>query len=191
MLAGRYTTRATVNMLERLGHRIEVFDPEYSMEGVRANLLRMGQVLGRVDVAEALVAAFDADLAALRSEIGDRPRAALYYANGYTSGDRTLAGHILAAAGFDNVAMEAGLEVSGVLPLERLVMAQPDIVISGRRYRGASRAEELLDHPALRALTAGLPVSVLSDRDWVCGTPHVLRAVAGLVEARRAMEAAQ
>ncbi len=189
VLAGRYTTPTTVAMLERLGIPVVVFDPEEDFDGIRANLRRMGAALGRAAAAEAAVARFDADLAALRDPEGPRPRAALYSANGYTSGDRSLSGQILRAGGFDNIAVEAGIPTGGTLPLERLALSDPDLVILGRRYPGASRAEEMLDHPVLAVLRDRVASHAMTDRDWVCGTPHVLRAVAGLRTARLKLEA--
>lgn len=187
ILTGSYATRGTVELLRRLGLAVEEFDSEHSLEEVRENVLRMGRLLGREERAAEIVAAFDEGLAALREDSGPRPRAALYYANGYTLGDQTLAASILEAAGFSNIATEAGFTGTAVLPLELLVLTKPDIVISGARYERASRGEEILDHPALAAIAGDAPVSVVSDPDWTCGTPHVLRAIAGLVEARRAL----
>lgn len=191
VLAGSYTTRVTVAMLRRLGIPVVEFEPDYSFADLRANMLKMGAALGRTAQAQALVADFDSGLAALHDEIAHRPRAALYYANGYTSGDRSLAGQILAAAGFDNIAAEAGLSDGGILALELLLLSDPDFVVTGQRYPAASRAEEILSHPALRALSEDLPGGSLADRDWVCGTPHVLRAVANLRDARHAMESTE
>lgn len=191
VLAGSFTTRATVSMLTRLGIPVVQFEPAYSLADVRQGMLDMGRALHREAEAEAMAQQFDIDLALLHAEITHRPTAALYYASGYTSGDRTLAGQILVAAGFDNVAPRAGVSDSGVLPLERLIMANPEMVISGRPFPGASQAEELLRHPALMAQRAGRPGTGLSDRDWVCGTPYVLRAIATLREARRAMAVAE
>ena len=70
-------------------------------------------------------------------------------------------------------------------------MSAPDIVITGSAYPGASRAEELLDHPAVAHLRDTRAGPLLSDHDWVCGTPFVLRAIAGLREARHRLEAEQ
>jgi iron complex transport system substrate-binding protein len=183
VLAGTYTTRATVDLLRRLGVRVETFPPPTSLADVPAQMRAVAHALGREAEGERLAAAFEAGLARLRSEAGGpRPRAALYYASGYTGGDRTLAGEILAAAGFDNVAADLGLAEGGRLELELLLLARPDLVVTGQSYPGASRAEEVLRHPALAALRRGGGVS---DADWVCGTPHVLRAIEDLATARR------
>lgn len=189
VLAGSFTTRATVDLLGRLGIEVAEFAPETSFDDIRANITRMGALLGREAAAQQMIAQFDADLSALATS--DRPplRAALYHANGYSPGPGTLASDILRAAGLVNIAAEAGLRTSGTLPLESLVMAAPDVVIRGARYAGASRSEAILDHPALLAL----PVrpGARTGPEWVCGTPEVLRAVAAMAALRRAVAAGE
>lgn len=184
VVTGRYTSRASVDMLKRLGMRVVIFNPAYSLADVRARILKMGRVLGRKAAAAKLVANFDTRLATLRKTVRTRPRAALYYANGYTSGDKTLAGQILDAAGFTNVATKAGYLGGGVMPLEVLVMAAPDIVFTSKPYPGGSRAEAILHHPALTSLRHWRAGAGAIDQDWICGTPYVLRAIKALGKTR-------
>ena len=129
-----------------------------------------------VDNSTAMLARAEAKRAALPPS---GRRAALYGPNGYTSGTETLSGEILTAAGWRNVAADLGLRWGGNVPLERMVMAAPDLLISGDRYNGASQAEALLDHPAL----AAIPRAAIEGGDWTCGTPAVLRAIRRLREA--------
>lgn len=188
VVTGAYTAPATVALLRRLGKRVETFAPETDFDDLRANMLRMGRVLGREAEARAAVARFDADLAALTGEDdGSRPRAAIYEANGYSPGPDSLAGQVVAAAGFAGLGAELGLGAGGTIPLEVLMLAEPDLVVIGQPYPGASRAEEVLTHPGLRALAARGPTAMVMDRDWVCGTPHVLDALARLRAAREAL----
>ncbi len=188
VVAGSFSTRATVDMLRRLGIQVQQFDPAYSLEDVTDRLTQMGSVLGQQDHAAALIADFDAHLTAYRTEITSRPRAALYYANGYTLGDKTLAGQILLTAGLANIAAEAGFSAGGVIPLEVLAMAQPDTVITSRPYPGASRSEEIKGHPVIEALRRTRPEASMTDSDWVCGTPFVLDAIDEMVALRREMQ---
>lgn len=181
VIAGEYTARASVQMLKRLGVRVETFGPARSLEDVATNLRKMGALLGREEQADVLAVQFEADLEALRSRLDTAPRVALYYANGYSLGVQTLAGQILIAAGVRNVATELGMNWGGNLPLERLVMAAPELVVTGEKYAGASRSEELLDHPALAAFAT----HATTGSDWLCGTPFVLRAIDDLQEAAR------
>jgi len=187
VITGRFSNRATVDMLTRLGVPVAMFEPAYGLSDLRDRLRQMGEVLGRQDRAAGLIADFDTRLAALQADVAERPSAALYYANGYTAGDRTLAGQILIAAGFENAAVEAGYSSGGVLPLELLALLHPDALITSRPYRAASRAEEILDHPIVEALRSGRANGAFTDRDWVCGTPFVLNAIEDLGALRRDM----
>lgn len=184
VLAGSFTPAATLALLRRLGLRVETFPPVTDLAGVRANILKMGRVLGREPEARDEVARLDATLARLAPPKGWVPEtAALYYPNGYSPGRGTLANAILKAAGFRNLAASTGRTGAGTLPLERLVMAQPKVIVTARPYPGASRAEAILRHPALRAVEAKAKV-VLSGPSWVCGTPAVARAVAQMAAVR-------
>lgn len=191
VLAGTYTAADTVQMLRDLGLRVEVFAPARALTDIPALLDRMGGLLGRQPQANAQIAAFRSGLATLDDAAAHRPRAALYYVNSYTLGDHSLAGDILNAAGFDNIATEVGLMQGGTLPLEQLIMLQPDVIIQGRDYPGQARAEDNLNHPALRALTDTRVAGTLTDRDWICGTPQVLNAVRAMRDLRLTVEVAQ
>ena len=151
---------------------------------MRDLIRQTGEVLGRQAEAEDLVSAYDAGLDALKTDDTDGPRAAIYAMRGWTQGERTLSGQILKAAGYRNIATEMGMMSGGILPLELLALADPDVVITSQPYPGYSRAQEFLDHPVVDYLRARSGQALLSDRDWVCGTPYVLRAVEALAKAR-------
>ncbi|WP_243611419.1 ABC transporter substrate-binding protein [Shimia aestuarii] len=187
VLAGAYTARATVNMLRRLGIPVYIMRPALTLDEVSIRITEMGAALGREEAAAALRSSFETELAALRITDGPRPRAAIYNANGWTPGENSLPSQVLKAAGFTNVATEAGFAYGGSMPLELLVMAEPDIIISAAAYDGHSRAEDILTHPALRALKGAVAGEQVGDNHWICGTPHVLDAVRNLSAARRAL----
>ena len=174
VVAGQFTQGPTVQMLRRLGITVEVFPPAESIEAIRAEISRMGELLGREAAADDLIAEFDEGLESVISKT-DNGRAALYYANGFTSGRNTLAGTILDAAGYENVASDFGIEQTKALPMELIVMTSPDRVITGAKWPGQSRSEAILDHPALKKLAFNR--AELTDRVWVCGKPDTPRAV--------------
>lgn len=189
VLAGSFTARATVSMLERLGIPVATFPPAASLADVRQGMQEMGAVLGRKEAAAAMIARFDAGLAQMGGVDPDHsPTAATYAANGYTPGANSLSGDIIRAAGFRHLAAELGLTQGGFLPLEALVLAAPDLVVVGETYPGNSRAEEILSHPALTQLRGGR--ETLEDRDWVCGLPGVVDAVTRMRAARDAIGSA-
>lgn len=186
VLAGTYTATATVELLTGLGVKVVQVPPADTLAQVVDQMRVVGAALGRADAAEAMVARFQSDLTALAVP-GDKAPAAMYYPNGYTAGAGTLSDEILTLTGFHNVAGEAGLTGGGILPLERLVMAAPKMIVTSTPYPGQSRSEEILTHPALRAVRDKAARARMSDADWVCGTPYLLNAVRGMAEARHAL----
>lgn len=178
VIAGQFSSGPAVAMLRGLGIRVEVLPPAESLQQIRDGITHMGALLGQPARAARLRADFNAGLAAALARPRQQGRAALYYANGYTSGPDTLAGAILNAAGWDNIAAEYGITRTTALPLELLVMAAPDRLITGARWPGRSRSEAILDHPALAGAAPG--TADVTDRDWICGTPFILRAIEAL-----------
>ena len=185
VLAGSYSDAATLTMLERLGIRVERFPPAFGLGAVEDGLRRMGAVLGQPAQGAAMAEAFAKRRASLAAP-ADGPLAATYAANGYTNGGGSLSGEIVKAAGFRNLGESLGLQGGGVLPLELLVLAAPDLVISGDTYPGASRSEEILRHPALVGMVAER--LRVEDRDWLCGLPGVLDVAERLGAVRKGME---
>ena len=189
VLAGTYDG-PPVAMLARLGVPVVTLAPPTSLAETRAAIRTIGQALGRAPAAEAMLAQFDARLARLAHPAGEgAPLAATWGPNGYSAGAESLAGDVLKTAGFALLSERLGMAGSGTVPLETLVLADPALIVTGRRFPGASRAEETLTHPALTHLHARR--IEIPDADWACGIPQVLDALATLAEARAALPAGQ
>jgi iron complex transport system substrate-binding protein len=186
VLAGTYTAQAAVDMLRRLGFRVEEFAPESTFDGIRSSLLRIGDLLGRQERARELVAELDQGLADLKADPAPPLRVAIYSANSYTSGDGSLSDAVIEAAGLVNVADELGIVGTARLPLEQLVMARPDLVIVGEQdYPRPALAQQNFTHPAFEAVAAGARLVRIPDRYWICGAPFTLEAVRLLRDAAR------
>ena len=185
VITGFWSAPLTQRLLNRLGIRVERLAIARNLEEMRSNIRQMGEWLGRPDEAADLISQFEADLELLRAgdpEPLQRPRAAIYAANGYMSGMNSLSDSLIKLAGLNNIAAELGLQQSQVLDLERLVLASPDLVITDQKYAGWSRAEALMEHRAVRL--AGRE-SAVRDQYWTCGTPHIIQAVAELAAVKR------
>ncbi|MEW9617877.1 ABC transporter substrate-binding protein [Shinella sp. S4-D37] len=186
VLAGTYSTRTTVSLLRRLGFRVEEFPPEASLDEVRANLARMGDLLGNPERAKALVAGMDAQIEALAVSETPRLRTALYFANGYTAGSGTLVSEVVKRAGLDNIAETLGMAGTARLPLELLVLSNPELMAGGRsEAEGPALAEQNFAHPAYRALVSAIAEAPLENRLTVCGGPFTLEAARMLQDAAR------
>lgn len=178
VLAGVYTTRATVGLLRELGIRVEQFSPETSFDDVKANMRRMGALLGQEARAEELAGRIDAELERLARLPRSGKLAALYYANSYTSGSGTLAHAVIEAAGLENLAARLGIRGTAAIPLEMLVLAMPEVVVAGDRdYEPPALAQENFAHPAFRALVERNGEVAMPVRNTVCGGPFTLAAV--------------
>ena len=187
VLAGTYTQVATVDLLRRLGVEVVQVPPATSLAEAEEQLRQVGRALGQEAKADAMADAFAAKIEAARFD-GSPRTAAFYYPNGYTTGSGTLANEVLELTGFTNIGATSGVTGGGILPLERLVMAGPELIVTSERYPGASRSEDILVHPALRAVQARAGVELTSNADWVCGTPHLMRAIGKMQAARAVLE---
>ena len=176
VLAGPYTSRAPPSMLERLGIPVAVIRPSPTRwPDVRTILLRMGEALHRRRGGPAMMARqFDARLRGCGQEVRAAARRVIYYANGLTSGDSTLAGQILLAAGLRERGGRGGLSrparnaaggagADRARPGDHRAAAIP-------AARGRKRSWRSSGGAGLRAAPAR---AVMVDHDWVCGTPHM------------------
>lgn len=178
VLAGTYSSRATVNLLRELGVKVEEFAPARSFDDTHKNIIRIGDLLQRKERASELAGELDAGLATLKEHEPSGRSVALYDANSYTTGTGTLANEIFKAAGLVNIAEELGIKGSTRLPLELLITEQPDMIATSFRSYGAAPAlaQENFIHPAFRALetekqSVGVPVP-----NMICGGPFTLQA---------------
>lgn len=187
VIAGTFTTRPTVFLLRKLGHRVLEMPVASSLDDIRANIRRLAGAIGESARGESLIAAFDDRLAVLSTSSEEKqPLTALYWANSMTSGKGTLAEAITAAAGLRNLAVELGLAGSWQLPLETLLSAGPDALVMGRMRKQPALANETFRHPALQQGFSDRPSLRIENRYWICGTPFVAGAVERLAALRGA-----
>lgn len=187
VVAGAFSARAAASLLRRLGYRVVEVPVATALDDVARNVALVAEAVGEAAKGRALIREFEAEIAAVRRRAdpgSPAPLAALYWANGYGSGPGTLANALVEAAGFRTLGRRLGIAGTGILPLETLVAAAPDVLILGRLRGGAALAGAALDHPALARGLAGAARAALPDKLWLCGTPpaavSILRRLARL-----------
>lgn len=184
VVAGTYTTRATVSMLRRLGYEVEEFAPETSFEDVRINIRRMGVLLGQQERANGLIADLDNGLEKLKQDSPRRMVAATYSSNSYSAGSGSLSAAVIEAAGLENLGSRLGILGSGSLALEQLVLSDIDVLVATPRdYAAPALAQQNFVHPAYRAKAATSEVAAVRESDWICGGPFNLTAAGILRDA--------
>ena len=190
VLAGRFTKRATRDMLTALGYRVVLLDPARSVSESVDQIREVAALVGHPERGEALIAAIDAARGAALAaagDRGDRPTAAVYQRRGYVTGGGTLTGDLLDAVGFINTGGSLAGVRGGFVPLERLVDQPPAyLVVTSFAAAASDQGSALLAHPALSALFPPEKRIVLPERLTVCGGPSLPEAFAWLAsEARR------
>ncbi len=187
VLAGTFTTPATLALLQRIGRTVVQVPMAGDIDGIRAAISLTAATVGETEKGAALVATLDRRLAAAAGPSQASPPSALVYqVNGLSAGPGSLADALIRAAGLRNHAATVGLGAGGGLALEVLAAHPPDLVVlSGPFDEYRTVVADNLRHPALTAVLAERASVVVPWRLWLCGTHHVAEAVERLAEARR------
>lgn len=178
VIAGEYTTGATVELLKRLGQRVLVVPMASDFDGMRKTIREMAAALGEVQRGEDVLSAFDERLAGARSLVPTRPTAIAYQVGSFVSGPESLLDAAMEAAGFHNLARDRKLGAGGRLPLEQLVATPPDLLVLANAPDDFQTVlADNLRHPALADLMTRRPHVHLPMPYWMCATPKIAEAV--------------
>jgi len=194
ILAGRFSATTAVSLLRRLGYTIITFDPELTLEDMRANIQKLGDAVGETARAEQVIADFDLRLADLQARIpaGEKPVFADIGVNNYIAGENTLYTHIVNAGGYRTLGQALGFDGFRNVPLEEILSVEPALMSSATPWTNPPSMSTLaLGHPALRNRLNTIPQVAIPERYTTCGAPSALGAVEILVAARLAAEAGQ
>lgn len=157
-----------------------------SLADVEKIILDLGNVIGEPGRAAGVVAS-------MRQRMGP-PRtptvsAMVYEPNGLTTGPGSLSHDVMLRAGLKNVASDLGGGTYGAVPLERVIMSPPRLLILDDSYAmTSSRAQSLLRHPAFVNLGARTTIYRIPSKLWLCPGPWVADAVALLAQERAKLE---
>ena len=175
VLAGRFTKRATRDMLGRLGYRGELLDAARSIADAEKQIRQVAALVGHPERGEAMVADIEASRArAVAAAPSGKPTAANYQRRGYVTGGDTLTGELLSISGFTNDGYTLAGKTGGFVPLERLVANPPDYIVVARAEAGAEdQGSALLAHPALARLYPPERRIVLPNKLTACGGPSL------------------
>lgn len=185
VVAGAYTTRATVSLLGRVGVTVREFGVPRNLAEMKAQITEMADLLGEPTRGQALLAGIEQRLQALAARRVERPlRAVVLRPSGFTVGRGSLVDEILTRAGLVNIAAELGVESYGQIALETVALGRAEVLILNETPDGPpSLAHEILHHPVIDRLGARLKLVALPSRLWTCAGPSVLDAIEMLVRA--------
>jgi iron complex transport system substrate-binding protein len=179
VVAGRFTKRATRELLKEKGLRVVEFDAARTIDDVRAQISRMGDIVGHAERARAEIARLDASLARARAMAGQHPYSVLAVSRrGWVSGGDSVISSLLTAVGLSNKASALGLRLGGFASLESIVSLKPDLILlSDTGSFAEDQGRAFLLHPALERLYPPAKRIVLPERLTVCGGPMLADAL--------------
>ncbi|ORU94490.1 MAG: hypothetical protein A6F70_08945 [Cycloclasticus sp. symbiont of Bathymodiolus heckerae] len=184
IVAGKFTTQPINNLLEKLNYPVLRIGLPKTVPEIKEQLLMLGRHVGAQKEADLIVKNMSNELLELnKNRFSSNPRAAIYYANGFSAGKQTIVDEALRLAGFKNIAAELGLDHIAPLSMEALIQAEPDVLILGRyRENTDSMAHQVLKHRALQKLITTKTAQTIDmpDRYWDCAGPAITSAIAHL-----------
>lgn len=184
VVAGRYTKRATRELLKRQGLKVVEFDAVRSIDDTRQQIRRMGEAVGHPERAVAEIARIDAAVERARAAVARKPvRILAVSRRGWVSGGDSLTTSLLATIGVANAARDINLKAGGgIASLETIIAAKPDfLLVSESDDFAEDQGRAFLLHPALQEQYPPDRRIVLPERLTVCGGPMLADALDRLV----------
>lgn len=181
IVAGAFTSQTTNHLLEKLDYSVIQIGLPKTLAEIELQVVELGREVGAADKATAMLRTMKDTLNLLHTtRVDGSPKAAIYYANGFSAGKQTIVDEVLRMAGFRNIAAEKGLDFVAPLSMEALLKAEPDVLILGRYQENTnSMAHQVLKHPALQGYIQSNKAKTITmpDRYWDCAGPSIVAAV--------------
>lgn len=181
VVAAPWNRGGFLDLLERSRIPWAVLEPVVTFDDIRAELRRVGRLVGREDRAETVIEDMDRRLGRVARclesvrERGELPRV-LSFSHMIVAGRGTTVDTLIRAAAARNAA--DGWEGHRKLSMEQLLSIDPDVLLLG--FEGGADASHLYEaYPhlsALRAVREGR-VIVLPPRQLTTVTPHLVEGV--------------
>jgi len=183
VVAGRFTKRATRELLKAQGFRVEEFDAVRSLDETKRQILRMGELVGHPERAASAVSRIDIAVARAKEAVARKPLRVLALSRrGWVSGGDSLTSSLLSTVGLSNAAAQLGYRLGGFASLETIVSLKPDLLLlSDGRDFAEDQGTAFLLHPALEQLYPPARRIVMPERLTVCGGPMLADALEKLI----------
>ncbi|HVJ03864.1 MAG TPA: ABC transporter substrate-binding protein [Sphingomonas sp.] len=185
VVASSFTSSSTREALARAGVRTLYLDSPVTIEASKAQIRELAAALDAAPAGEAMIARIDRAVAAA-ARPGPAIPALLWIGGNLVSGGATLLDEMMVKAGFSDHAAHYGLQHTGYLPIEHVLVDPPRVMlVPDAPGRDAdSRASQLraqaLARMGSKVHQARFPRSLAN-----CGGPVIATAMTRLAEVRR------
>ncbi len=179
----------TTNAAQKAGARAFALDWVESFDGVYKNLAALGKASGRKSQANAKIARIKARLQAVPPP--KKPIRVLYLTpNGSSAGAGAFVDQAIRAAGGINHATTLGVTGWGRVPLEKLVLDPPDLILTSFFKNGYPSINNLRSrHPLLHHVLQTIPTAHIAAKNWICAGPLLINAVEDIAAAMDQLDA--
>ncbi len=187
VIASSFTSPATRGAYARAGLKALYLDSPTTIEASKAQVTQLAEALGAGEQGRAMNARIDRAMAASRWS-GLQIPALIWIGGNLVSGGGNLLDEMMTHAGFLDHAAHYGLQFTGYLPIEHVIVDPPRLMlIPDEPGRAASSRAAQLRRRALAHL-GGKVEQARFPRELVnCGGPVIARALARLAEVRRSV----
>jgi iron complex transport system substrate-binding protein len=179
VVAGRFTKRATRELLKEKGLRVVEFDAPRSLDDVKKQIRQMGNLVQHPDRAAAEIKRLDMAIAHAREVVSRKPYRVLALSRrGWVSGSDSLTSSLMATTGLSNAAADLGYKLGGFASLEAIVSLRPDfLLVSEAGDFAEDEGRAFMLHPALERFYPAAKRLVIPERLTVCGGPKLSEAL--------------
>ncbi len=183
VVASTFDKRATRELVKANGLRLAEFDIPHSLDEVKDQIRRMGEITQHPDRAVAQIARLDAAIGRARQAVLQKNYRVLPLSRrGWVSGSESLLSSLLTQTGLLNMAGELGVAFGGFASLETIVSLKPDfLLVSEAGDRAEDDGRAFLLHPALERFYPPSKRIVIPDRLTVCGGVMLAEALDVLI----------
>jgi iron complex transport system substrate-binding protein len=190
VVASLFDKRSTRELLKEKGLRLVEFAVPRNLDEAKAQIGRMGDIVGHPDRAAAEIARLDAAIARARGIVAEKHYSVLPLSRrGWVSGSDSLVSSLLAETGLFNAAGDLGVAYGGYASLEAIVNLKPDfILVSDSSDRAEDDGKAFLLHPALERFYPPARRIVIPERLTVCGGVMLAEALDVLVKELQRVE---
>lgn len=187
VIASSFTSPSTREAYARAGLKALYLDSPVTIEASKLQVTEVAQALGAAEQGRAMNARIDSAITSARWPGAPVP-ALIWIGGNLVSGGGNLLDEMMTRAGFSDHAAHYGLQFTGYLPIEHVVVDPPAVMLvpdePGRA--ASSRAAQLrgraLAHLGGKVEQARFPRELVN-----CGGPVIVKAMARLAEVRRSV----
>ena len=182
--------KRAARLAQKNGAQVLALNWAEGFDGVFANLRALGEASGQTGAATTKINAIKARLAALNANAPKRPVRVLYLTpSGNSAGAAVFVDAAIIAAGGINHGASLGIKGWGRVPLEKLALDPPDLIITSFFTEGyASMTTMRSRHPLLQKVLRETQTVPIDAKNWVCAGPLLVNAAEDIARALHALE---